>query len=197
MPRANPERRGQLADAAIEVLAHVGARGLTHRAVDAAAGVPAGTTSRYFRTREALLAGVVEQAIGSLTDSLQRMGTVGRPLGPGALAEAMAQTIHEAVTTRRTRSAAILELMLEGRRRGDLGQRVNEARTALMGVLRQVAKAAEVELSDRQVVQLLTVATGTVFTSLTLPAPSAHDELYGQRVEALIRASVTAILRAG
>ena len=37
MPPFNAERRDRLADAAIEVLAHEGARGLTHRAVDAQA----------------------------------------------------------------------------------------------------------------------------------------------------------------
>jgi Tetracyclin repressor-like, C-terminal domain len=44
-----------VADAAIAVLADHGGRGLTHRAVDQAAGLPSGTTSNYARTREALL----------------------------------------------------------------------------------------------------------------------------------------------
>ena len=48
-------RARQVADAAIAVLADHGARGLTHRAVDQAAGLPPGTTSNYARTREALL----------------------------------------------------------------------------------------------------------------------------------------------
>jgi AcrR family transcriptional regulator len=48
-------RTRQVGDAAIAVLAEQGARGLTHRAVDAEAGLPPGTTSNYARTREALL----------------------------------------------------------------------------------------------------------------------------------------------
>jgi hypothetical protein len=48
-------RKRQVGDAAIAVLAEHGARGLTHRAVDQAAGLPAGTTSNYARTRAALL----------------------------------------------------------------------------------------------------------------------------------------------
>jgi DNA-binding transcriptional regulator YbjK len=48
-------RTRQVGDAAIAVLAGQGARGLTHRAVDAEAGLPPGTTSNYARTREALL----------------------------------------------------------------------------------------------------------------------------------------------
>lgn len=45
--------------AAVEVLGSVGSRGFTHRAVDRAAGVAEGTTPNYFRTREALVAGVL------------------------------------------------------------------------------------------------------------------------------------------
>lgn len=55
----NDSRRTELADAAIAVLAAEGARGLTHRAIDQRAGVPAGTTSNYFRSRAALLEGLV------------------------------------------------------------------------------------------------------------------------------------------
>ena len=51
----NPERRAQLLDAAIGILADTGVGGLTHRQVDDRAGLPAGTTSNYFRTRQALL----------------------------------------------------------------------------------------------------------------------------------------------
>ena len=56
---SNPERRTALADAGLAVLARDGARGLTHRAVDAEAGVPTGTTSNYFRSRDDLLEALV------------------------------------------------------------------------------------------------------------------------------------------
>ncbi|MFI0930300.1 TetR/AcrR family transcriptional regulator [Streptomyces sp. NPDC021019] len=49
----NPRRRVVLTDAAIDLLAHEGARGLTFRAVDARAGVPVGTASNYFSGRDA------------------------------------------------------------------------------------------------------------------------------------------------
>ena len=51
----NPERRNQILGAAIDILCDDGVGGLTHRQVDSRAGVPAGTTSNYFRTRQALL----------------------------------------------------------------------------------------------------------------------------------------------
>lgn len=49
------DRRTLIADAAIALLGTVGARGLTHRAVDAQAGLPAGSTSFYCRSRLELL----------------------------------------------------------------------------------------------------------------------------------------------
>ena len=53
--RQNPERRRALLNAAIDVLAEEGARGLTFRAVDTRAGVPGGTASNYFANRSELL----------------------------------------------------------------------------------------------------------------------------------------------
>ncbi|KRF08804.1 TetR family transcriptional regulator [Arthrobacter sp. Soil782] len=57
----NDQRRSALADAGIRVLAEEGARGLTHRAVDAVAGTPRGTASNYFPTRDDLISALVER----------------------------------------------------------------------------------------------------------------------------------------
>jgi DNA-binding transcriptional regulator YbjK len=60
--KPNPvERRRDLCDTAIQLLAADGAKGLSHLKVDRNAGVPDGTTSFYFRTRSALLRGVAER----------------------------------------------------------------------------------------------------------------------------------------
>jgi AcrR family transcriptional regulator len=60
--KPNPtERRRDLCDAAIRLLANEGAKGLSHLKVDRQAAVPDGTTSFYFRTRSALLRAVAER----------------------------------------------------------------------------------------------------------------------------------------
>ena len=56
-------RKEKAADAAIHVIADEGLRGLTHRAVDTRAGLPDGSTSSCFRTRLALLCGVLDRAV--------------------------------------------------------------------------------------------------------------------------------------
>ncbi|RBP66121.1 hypothetical protein DFO66_10364 [Brevibacterium sanguinis] len=62
-------RRDVVTDSAIAVVAEQGVRGLTHRAVDALAGLPVGSTSNVYRTRDALITGIMER-IGEL-NSLQ------------------------------------------------------------------------------------------------------------------------------
>jgi DNA-binding transcriptional regulator YbjK len=62
--KPNPDqRRRELCDAAIQLLADDGAKGLSHLKVDAHADVPDGTTSFYFRTRSALLRAVAERMV--------------------------------------------------------------------------------------------------------------------------------------
>ncbi|MEV0457271.1 TetR/AcrR family transcriptional regulator [Catellatospora methionotrophica] len=54
-------RYAVITDAAIALVAEQGMRGLTHRAVDARAALPTGTTSAYYRTRKALIEALVQR----------------------------------------------------------------------------------------------------------------------------------------
>jgi DNA-binding transcriptional regulator YbjK len=52
--------RDRALDAAVELLGTYGVRALSHARVDDRAGLPPGSTSNWFRTRRALLAGIVD-----------------------------------------------------------------------------------------------------------------------------------------
>lgn len=52
--------RQRALEAAVELLGAEGMRALTHARVDERAGLPAGSTSNWFRTRRALLGGIVD-----------------------------------------------------------------------------------------------------------------------------------------
>lgn len=52
--------RERVLAAAIELVGASGVRSLTHARVDDAAALPKGSTSNYFRTRAALIAGVID-----------------------------------------------------------------------------------------------------------------------------------------
>ena len=64
-----------LLDAAVEVLAAQGLRGLTHRAVDAQAGLPIGSCSAYLRTRQALLTALASYVVGQVRRDIAELGS--------------------------------------------------------------------------------------------------------------------------
>jgi len=118
-------RRAEIADAAIGTLARDGMRGLTHRAVDRAAGLPEGSASYYFRTRQALLRATVERlAELDIADMPAPPGHADTPVPPGqdldAFADAAAGLVEHWLTAGRERQLARYELALEATRRPEL-----------------------------------------------------------------------------
>ncbi|MFJ6651788.1 TetR/AcrR family transcriptional regulator [Microbacterium sp. NPDC091313] len=112
----NDSRRSILADAGISVLASQGARGLTHRAVDAAADVPPGTASNYFRTRRAL----IDALVARIGERLAPATEVQRELSAREVSrELFADYIRDIVarlTQQRDVAVALIELRLEASR---------------------------------------------------------------------------------
>ncbi|NKQ24366.1 TetR/AcrR family transcriptional regulator [Streptomyces galbus] len=115
-----PDRRELIADTAIDTVATAGLRGLTHRAVDAAAGLPAGSTSYYFRTRGALIGAcylrLAELSVADVDRWEARHGSV----DPDSAAQALAGLLHHWLTADRNRQLARFELSLEATRRPEL-----------------------------------------------------------------------------
>ncbi|MFJ6050845.1 TetR/AcrR family transcriptional regulator [Streptomyces sp. NPDC092307] len=111
--RQNPQRRAALLDAAIEVLAREGSRGLTLRAVDAEAGVPTGTASNYFANRSQLLVQILHRTRERLVpDPADLVG----PLDT----EVLLTRLLDRMRRERSVHIAMLELRLEGTRRPEL-----------------------------------------------------------------------------
>jgi len=107
-------RREAALVAAVAVLGNQGTRRLTHRAVDAEGGLPPGTTSNYFRTRTALIDGVLahltkhEQAMFD-----QLLPKLAEPDGPEALVTICAAMVNFLLTTGRTLALARYAITLE------------------------------------------------------------------------------------
>jgi DNA-binding transcriptional regulator YbjK len=118
--RQNPARRAALLDAAIEVLAREGARGLTFRAVDTEAQVPVGTASNYFSSRDELFIQVGHRYYERLEpDPALLAPALAGPRDRDRVTELM-HDIVERVTTFRSGYLALLELRLESTRRPEL-----------------------------------------------------------------------------
>ncbi|MER7732937.1 TetR family transcriptional regulator [Streptomyces erythrochromogenes] len=126
------DRRTLIADTAIGLVAAAGLRGLTHRAVDGAAGLPAGSTSYYFRTRTALIAACYQRLAELDLADVDDGGPPGSvpPAAPSALAvtppdrdaaaAALAGLLYRWLTVGRERQLARFELSLEAARNPEL-----------------------------------------------------------------------------
>ena len=108
-----PTRPELIADAAVTVLARDGLRGLTHRAVDAEAGLAAGSTSNYFRSRAALLQSIVAR-LEELDLAALTSGPQPEPTSLPAVAAHLAGTVELMTSRRHVRATrARLALLLD------------------------------------------------------------------------------------
>ena len=177
-------RAGQVADAAIAVLAEHGARGLTHRAVDQAASLPSGTTSNYARTREALLT----LTLTRITELDLAEGAAG-VTGTG-LADHVARMVHQWIIEpgRRQRFLARLELAFEATRRPELRAAYDEMGRGFRTEAARLLAAAGSAHPERDAWTLIAWVEGTAFYALAGAGGAAVPSL------AELRAQVTGLL---
>ena len=121
----NEARRNALADAGIAVLATEGSRGLTHRTIDERAGVPIGTASNYFRTRETLIAGLFERIGARLAPTPEDLERRAAQEPSRELFAEYLRDIVRRLSTEREVTLALFELRLESARRPDLADTVS------------------------------------------------------------------------
>src|SRR5690606_36613874 len=100
----------------------------THRAVDRAAGVPLGTTANYFRTRAALLQGLVERIGERLAPSEEFLAANAHRESSRDLFADYLRNIVDRLLTNREVTIALLELRLEGIRRPEVAEIIGELR---------------------------------------------------------------------
>jgi DNA-binding transcriptional regulator YbjK len=183
-----------VADAAITVLADHGARGLTHRAVDQAAGLPPGTTSNYARTREALLTLTLTR-IAEL-DAAESAGLYGTGISengmPGSerLTDGLARMLYRTIADdgARQRFLARLELAFEATRRPELRAVYDEMGRGFRTEAARLLGAAGSAHPERDAWTLIAWVEGTAFYALAGAGGAAVPSL------AELRAQVTALL---
>ncbi|WP_400994866.1 TetR/AcrR family transcriptional regulator [Agromyces sp. GXQ0307] len=187
----NAERRRQLLDAAVEVLAGHGGRGLTFGALDREAGAPAGTASNYFASRDQLVdelaAHVFERLAPDPVETAQRMA---RPHSRETERDLMRWLVDRAVADRAAH-LALFELRLEATR----NPRLQPAVTRHFAGNLAAASADHVGggfPGDRSTVLVLYLAmNGLLLEHLTMPELLGEDDVH--RVVDMI---VTAIVPA-
>ena len=163
MTRSRAEKIG---DAAIAILAEQGMRALTHRNVDKATGLPAGTTSNYARTRAAL----VKLALARMTERETAEIAALMPADPPATlegyADLSARIIHHSITDARQRMLARYELAMEATRTPELRAEYDEAGRAYRESTPALLAAAGSPDPARHARMLVAWSEGVMFDTL-------------------------------
>ncbi|MER7953019.1 TetR family transcriptional regulator [Streptomyces sp. NPDC096079] len=188
----NPERRTSLLDAAIEVLADEGARGLTFRAVDARAGVPTGTSSNYFSDRDQLLSQVGDRIFVRLTPDPEDAETAMAPAPSRELVLDLMRWIARRLAAERTCYLGLFELRLEAVRRPELRTQLTRVLAADLEANIQGHLAAGMP-GDADTVRLLYFAlTGLLLDHFTVPGILGDRDL-DDMIETVVTRIVPAV----
>ena len=181
-PLAFSPRQEQLLSAGVRVVAHSGLRGLTHRAVDAEAGLPQGSCSAYMRTRLALLTRLTEYVTAQfaldLTDLTQRIEEHGEVDG---------YVVRETVAMLRSwleepdLLLVRIELTIEGARQPAVNEILLEQGSQLVGIVEH-AMASTGKEPDHVRAQTLIAAVDGVLLRAVRESPDRraaflHDSL--------------------
>ena len=173
----NETRRDLLADAGIAVLAREGSRGLTHRAIDAQAGVPTGTTSNYFRSRQALISGLFERIGTRLAPTAEDLAARSRTPPDRELFADYVRDIVRRLLTEREVTLALFELRLEAARNPELSSSLSEWLRAGFDADVAFNAAAGLPGGRREVALFHYAIDGLIFDQLTSPIdPGARSD---------------------
>lgn len=185
----NEARRRLIADGGLAVLAREGSRGLTHRAVDEAAGVPVGTTSNYFRSRDALIAGLVDRIGERLAPTPEDLARRADAEPGRALFADYVRDIVRRLTADREVTLALFELRLESSRRPEVAAVLGAWQRA--GLDGDVAfnTAAGLPGGRREIALFHYAIDGLLLDRLTTPIDpdTSTDAVIDDLVEGLLR----------
>ncbi|MDI6943965.1 TetR family transcriptional regulator C-terminal domain-containing protein [Microbacterium barkeri] len=149
--------RELVVEAAIALLGEEGMRSFTHRRVDRRAGLPEGSTSNYFRTREALLAGVVDGIVASELDTAEPL-----PGDPDAFVDALAGMVEFITGPRRTHTIARHALFLEASHDPELSAKLSSSRERYVAVVSDAVARLGAPDPDASAAAVMSVCEGLI-----------------------------------
>ncbi len=164
-------RSTRILDAAIQVAGADGIRALTHRAVDAAAGLPAGSTSNHFRTREALLRGMASRIVDTELAGWDDLAAGVHPSSVDDVADVLASMIAMLTGPMRVLTAARYALFVEATRDPLLQAEIDRAAVRIAGIGAQwLAHAGSPDPAGHAQI-MMALADGLLIHELALPSP--------------------------
>jgi len=181
-------RRDTLLDVAIDVLGKSGIHGLTHRAVDATAGLPAGSASNLFRSRDALLNAVAERFAVRERANWERIALEVAPTTPDELARALSRFAQDAAGSNRTLALARYAILVEAANYPPLREQLTETGRWVNAWFTNWIRIADSADPARDAPIIMNHWTGIVLHQLANPRPDFDP--YPQ-----IAVLVTAVIR--
>lgn len=181
-------RRREILSAATTVLAQLGNRGLTHRAVDRQAGLPEGSSSAYFRTREALIGALGDFVADRLAADVEALGArLATCPGDHGRAVAEVSLLFSRWLDEPDLLTARLELSVAATRDAALAERFRRWRDDLVEMVRGVVAAADAaeKPTGASAETLIAALDGVLLASLLLSAGQRRD-FVDQSVEQLL-----------
>ncbi|NUR86315.1 MAG: TetR family transcriptional regulator [Nonomuraea sp.] len=183
-----------LLETAVTLVAADGLRGLTHRAVDTHAGVAPGSTSYYFRTRQALLRGVVELIAEQEQDDLDRVTLSPELAAEPPLRQAadlMAGVLAGWLGPARGRTRARLEIRLLATEHPELFDGLAPLRERFLRQCHEMLLSVGCPDPGESAQLVLAAIEGLTYDGVTRPAAGAPDRVrLRQAVEMFLRAAV-------
>lgn len=176
--------RDRVLQAAVDLLGTQGLKALTHRRIDTAAGVPAGSTSNYFRTRDALLTGVADAILERDLAGLD-VETGFAPRSVDDLVDMMVALLDRTTREQRTLTTARLVLFMEGSHHPALRDALSRGRAALQAGLQAVLTDLGASDPPRAVLAVMACSEGLILHRI-----GRHDEADARPVlDVVIRAA--------
>jgi AcrR family transcriptional regulator len=198
VPPPNERRRAQLTDAAISLLVESGVHGVTHRAVDRRAGLPAGTTSNYFRSREALLVAtarrVVEQHQADMAEAVRTdpAPTSGEDDSAERAIDLITSSLLLAAGPHRARYLAVFELRLESLRRPALAAAIDDLTAAMAAFTGGHHADLGLRIPPAAIPSMLVMFGGALFALVTGPPEAVTPMAVRPLAVAIVRGGLAA-----
>jgi AcrR family transcriptional regulator len=181
MPTA--DRRTALLDATLELIGEGGLAVVTHRRVEARVGLPHGSTTYYFKSKQALLDAAVGRLLEIDTSRADAVGhAVAAALAPRAPLDgvdfaAVAQAISDWLVQDRTLQLARYELQLAAARDEDRRDPMVAGAAAFVRLIEPLVVAAGSQAPERDARIALATVNGLMLEQLTRPTPDFATEI--------------------
>ncbi|MEO5664045.1 MAG: TetR family transcriptional regulator [Nocardioides sp.] len=169
-------RRRQILDAAVTVLATQGWRGLTHRAIDRAAGLPEGSSSAYYRSRSALQAAMAAYVVWQLAADVETLATEldERPGDHDHAVAAIGATFRRWLDESDLLTAR-LELTMAAARDDDLAVQLRDSRQSLTTIVDDIMVRGGHAHSGAVSATIVAALDGVLISALLRPPAQRAD----------------------